>query len=98
MAPFPLDPCLRIAVRLYVSGHIKRMLSGLDRAYQLRLATDQPSPDPDTWKKLQEQTEAMDNALHPFVLSKVALTILSVVGVFLIGGASPQKTPRSMRR
>jgi len=84
-------PILRLAVRLYVSGHIKRVLSALDRAYQLRLATDQPSPDPDNWKKLQEQTEAMDSALHPFVISKLALTILSVVGVFLIGFASPQK-------
>ncbi|MDR3750807.1 MAG: hypothetical protein P4K94_04905 [Terracidiphilus sp.] len=92
-------PVLTLGVRILVSSHIKRVLKALERAYQRRLAIDEPDPAEDgwknlhqqaDWKKLQEQAEAMDASLPSFLIQKWAFAALAFFLVFLVVRGLPQ--------
>ena len=83
-------PVLTVAVRVFVSSHINRVLESLDRAYQRRLAIDETSPDGDDWKKLHEQVASMVAGLSPFLLAKCLFATLAIVLVFLVARSLPR--------
>jgi len=92
-------PVLTLAVRILVSSHIARVLKALERAYQRRLAIDEPDAveggwknlhEQADWKNLKEQAETMDASLPSFLMQKWLFAALAFVLVFLTARSLPQ--------
>lgn len=81
-------PAFRAAVLILASGHMKRVIHGLDRACLLRLAID--GSEQEDWKALHERSDSMKAGLPTVVLSRWLLAICAFVLVFSSSRVLPQ--------